>query len=419
MAQTAATILAALGKYVCPAIVSAPFVINPANGQAPALLTSVVDLAANAADAVAKLDPEGRAKLQGTLEREANFIDATLEGKPVPVPQFTLGFPPTPTQNLPELVRERFKQRASDLQQVAAYTASYASAPAPDFLSERQMEVIVSTTRLAYLVCGTDITDKNRIVYWQDDIASFLHNHAKLVLSVGRLEYRRVIFSPNNIATAVGEPMPFATAFVVKTPNVALTNAHVLKAIALRNAAGQWTLRQDKRVTLNFVGEHNYQCGSRSMTVNVKGILRVDEKLDAAALHIEPAPVPPLAIDTGAPVVVDQIVAVVGYPGEDPSIRREDQDLVFRAPDNTVPYYVKRFQPGKIKQLEQPAMIHHDASTVTGNSGSPIIRLSDGRVVGLHHSGVPYRFNSGTMMSQLQSLVGEAVQQTAASQAKN
>ena len=74
------------------------------------------------------------------------------------------------------------------------------------------------------------------------------------------------------------------------------------------------------------------------------------------------------------------IVAVIGYPARD-SLRND--------PDQMEDYFkglydVKRYAPGFLKVQDGVRVLGHDCTTLGGNSGSPVIRLSDRKVVGLH-----------------------------------
>ena len=57
-------------------------------------------------------------------------------------------------------------------------------------------------------------------------------------------------------------------------------------------------------------------------------------------------------------------------------------------------YNVKRLAPGQVMRVEDELLMH-DCSTLGGNSGSPIVDLATGEVLGLHFSGVFLRENRG------------------------
>lgn len=91
----------------------------------------------------------------------------------------------------------------------------------------------------------------------------------------------------------------------------------------------------------------------------------------------------PRPIRLAASVTEDAVVAAIGYPARDPSI--PDQQLVIRIFGDGV-YDKKRLAPGQITRVE-PDVLHHDCSTLGGNSGSVLVDLDTGNAVGLHYGG--------------------------------
>ena len=49
-------------------------------------------------------------------------------------------------------------------------------------------------------------------------------------------------------------------------------------------------------------------------------------------------------------------------------------------------YEVKRLAPGKVKSID-PVSVSHDCTTLHGNSGSALLKMATGEVVGIHHGG--------------------------------
>jgi len=86
--------------------------------------------------------------------------------------------------------------------------------------------------------------------------------------------------------------------------------------------------------------------------------------------------------------LADRLVVIVGYPALDP---RDDIDLqqrIFRV------FEKKRLQPGQLISLdhvqsfgEEVVALTHDISTLGGNSGSAVIDMYTGDVLGLHFQG--------------------------------
>lgn len=106
----------------------------------------------------------------------------------------------------------------------------------------------------------------------------------------------------------------------------------------------------------------------------------------------------PLALDAiPADELRDRQVAVIGYPAFDPRNSARVQDRVFEGV-----YNVKRLQPGIVRDPRVIASfdhsvraLTHDSSTLCGNSGSAIIDLSTGSVIGLHFGGAYLDANFG------------------------
>lgn len=127
--------------------------------------------------------------------------------------------------------------------------------------------------------------------------------------------------------------------------------------------------------------------------------LRVDEVVmihpwwDCALLRVDGLPPGriPLGLFGSEPAeVAERDVAVIGYPQRDRRNDRQLQDQLFRGV-----YGVKRLLPGRSMGFRDwPSFDHrvramtHDSSTLGGNSGSAVIDLETGRVLGLHFAGV-------------------------------
>jgi V8-like Glu-specific endopeptidase len=102
-------------------------------------------------------------------------------------------------------------------------------------------------------------------------------------------------------------------------------------------------------------------------------------------------------------VNTDEMVVTIGYPARDSRV--PDQELV-RSIFGDV-YEKKRLAPGQVTAV-QAEELEHDCSTLGGNSGSPVLRLDTGEVVGLHFSGVFMTANYAVPAPKIKELLGKA-----------
>ena len=174
------------------------------------------------------------------------------------------------------------------------------------------------------------------------------------------------------------------TAFVVG-PDIVMTNRHVAKFISSR-AGGTWTIKAFAGPRVDFRAENPT---AKPLEFELEDVLSMsdDDDIDLALLKIAPhkgklpAPVPLASRyrpKTGSPVYV------VGHPAFDESAdpaQRDIQRLVF---DNV--FDVKRVAPGYLLASATDDLAY-DSSTLGGNSGSCVVDLETGTVIGLHFGG--------------------------------
>lgn len=171
--------------------------------------------------------------------------------------------------------------------------------------------------------------------------------------------------------------VPFGTGFLV-APDLLLTNRHVVHELSL----GTGHLPPG-RALVNF----SYEDGSpRSDDIAVVAVVRQDPGgLDLAVLRLErPGCTPEACLRFGEAVaVVDDAVAVLGFPAE-----ASERNPAFAPQIFPRALGVKRVSPGLVSQrmLGTPVFCH-DASTLGGSSGSPVLSLPDATVLGVHCGG--------------------------------
>jgi len=126
-----------------------------------------------------------------------------------------------------------------------------------------------------------------------------------------------------------------------------------------------------------------------------------DTAADVAFLQISGPDLPSPLLLADKEAQAGDLVGLIGYPAFDDRNDLNDQARYFKDL-----FEVKRFAPGRVMQaLSGSTILSHDCTSLGGNSGSPLIRLSDGAVVGLHFAGVYGEENSAVGVGTLRSLV--------------
>lgn len=188
-----------------------------------------------------------------------------------------------------------------------------------------------------------------------------------------------------------------------------VTNRHVAELVARRKADGRAVFMRSSTgapygAAIDFKEEVDSPHDS-GRTAEVQSIEYLADIRDAdvALLRIKTADFAlptPFELFTGE-VDKDHLVALIGYPAYDSRNNADDQARYFRDL-----YEVKRFAPGKIMQAPREGeQLMHDCTSLGGNSGSPLISLETGAVVGLHFSGIYGKENIAVSASTLRKLL--------------
>ncbi|WP_437898355.1 trypsin-like serine peptidase [Sorangium sp. So ce124] len=131
-----------------------------------------------------------------------------------------------------------------------------------------------------------------------------------------------------------------------------------------------------------------------------------DDGPDIAFLELEPlpagAPVPePIAWASDEEVTSGVRVATIGHPAIDS--RTGDLPVIegaLRGPPGT-----KRLSPGRIKAVHGETVLH-DCSTLGGSSGSLVMSIESGSVLGLHFGGRPQESNYAVSARVIKDILG-------------
>ncbi|MGL6075766.1 MAG: DNA/RNA non-specific endonuclease [Fimbriiglobus sp.] len=257
--------------------------------------------------------------------------------------------------------------------------------------------IVLATGRPSLLVRGGQFEEPD-LQTWRERLSPHRDILTKSTHAVGRVE--------------VSNHPDFAwlgTGWMV-SERVLVTNRHVAMEFAARSGGGFAFLRNFHGATMNPRIDFREEFGSTETREIAIAEVRfiADNRAEAPDIAImvlkEDIDFPHLQL--GRAARRQQMVAVVGYPARD-SLRNPGPAMeeIFRGV-----YDVKRLAPGFITETSQGFVIQHDCTTLGGNSGSPVLDVESGEVVGLHFSG---RFGRGnfavdadTVRSALRGIVG-------------
>ena len=192
------------------------------------------------------------------------------------------------------------------------------------------------------------------------------------------------------------------TAWMV-ADRIAITNRHVALEFARKSKNSFPFLKSPGGATIlpriDFREEHQINQAAEFPVKRVVFIEASDDRSpDMAFLEFEKGVVLPTPIDLLAKAPkVDQIVAVIGYPANDPRNPAGAVSGVFGDV-----FDVKRLAPGKVMRNEAGFLFTHDCSTLGGNSGSVVLDVETGRALGLHFGGSFQRSNFAVEAAQIQ-----------------
>ncbi len=189
------------------------------------------------------------------------------------------------------------------------------------------------------------------------------------------------------------------TAWVV-ADGVVATNRHVAREFATKRD-GQYVFLSPMPgktigARIDFRQEYERPDGDE---VKIAQVLYIadDDGPDVGLLALETSVGKPIALANAVNVSDD--VAAIGYPARDSRNPSGDMERIFGDI-----YDVKRLAPGKIT-FSQGATVQHDCTTLGGNSGSAVVSLATGTVVGLHFGGKPLMANYAVPAPVLADLV--------------
>ena len=258
------------------------------------------------------------------------------------------------------------------------------------------LEKLIRRDRHALLI-QHDTWERFDVPAWIGPLEGARERVERAILAVGRVEY------------VVGDRgMHLGSGWLV-APNLVVTNRHVADEFAYKQSDGTYAFRTHPGTNKKFRARIDFKEESGVDEIRefpVKNVLYIapEDGPDVAILEIaavatdgetkQPAP---LALFDGA-AEDGQLIAVIGYPAEDPY--EKDQDLMAELFGGE--YSVKRLSPGTVmRQPKDDSLFEHDCATLGGSSGSAVIDLATGAVLGLHFSGVSGESNWAVHASEV------------------
>jgi endonuclease G len=203
-----------------------------------------------------------------------------------------------------------------------------------------------------------------------------------------KMKLERAIRSTGRVELTNHPSYPWAGTAWMVTERVAVTNRHVAMIFARRKGASFPMIKAPNgaQITARVDFREEHKVGE-SAEFPIERVLFIEEDADSrpdlALVEFKKGTVlpEPIALLTKAPEA-GQVVAVIGYPANDPRNPASAVSGVFGDV-----FDVKRLAPGKVISNVAGFVFTHDCSTLGGNSGSVVIDVETGRALGLHFGG--------------------------------
>lgn len=246
-----------------------------------------------------------------------------------------------------------------------------------DLYKRAEQSIIKTVDRPVFLI-NNDQIDIGITTSWEKHIEENIGTISKVIPAVGRIEI-------------VGHhKMPWAgTGWLLKDTNIIVTNRHVARHFA-KTEDGVFKIKKNERrrplgVKIDFKEE---QDTGESFEFGIKEVIHItkNSEFDIALLRVQEHNDKGEKLPEGLelsydPPTLKEDIYVVGYPA-----CRENEEL--RTTFFNGVSGVKQFAPGAFFRTPFSDYIYmHDCTTWGGNSGSPLIDFTSGKVLGIHYAG--------------------------------
>jgi endonuclease G len=193
--------------------------------------------------------------------------------------------------------------------------------------------------------------------------------------------------------------LPYGGTCFVVGKELVMTNRHVAQIFS--SGLGTKGLTLVSRAAVDPLRE---QDDGDEPAFEVRAVRMVHPYWDMALLEVPGLDLPPLTLDAAGLDAGRRRVAVIGYPAFDTRNPTDVQNTVFRGR-----FYVKRLSPGYVTGFQDGTAsfensvraMTHDSSTLGGNSGSAVVDVATGRVLGLHFAGLYLKTNYAVPVAEL------------------
>lgn len=308
------------------------------------------------------------------------------------------------TEADPQVLRRHFGKKDKEQEVLSRLEKAKFKLDDVDPDDVRELEAIIITTRPVLLIYKNEI-DFNSLNdgKWEDRLRKSEEKIEKVIPSVGRVEIIREPFR----ADEGRKEFMVGTCFAI-TKNLVLTNHHV--AIAFCDQRG--FIPDYRKVYVDFSEEYG---NDPDQELRVKRVVDMDETLDYAVMEIETGgrKLKPLSLCSSREEArltdLDDSenhphVFTIGYPAYTIRDNVDRQRAVF---DNI--FEVKRLSAGRVRGVEgfNRTRLRGDYTTLKGNSGSPVLHLKTGKVIGLHHAGIENEWNFSIAIWQVKEQIEE------------
>ncbi len=206
--------------------------------------------------------------------------------------------------------------------------------------------------------------------YWEITLSEYSSILSRKLPSIGRIN----LLNHTHLGYA-------GTGFLIDE-NIVMTNRHVAEHfVDFKNGQYNWKVNSNGPIKAGI--DYNEEAGGPS-----------DVWIELTkTLYIEPSPGPDIAffkvnmdnaiepMELSTDITIDDAVVTIGYPTKkeyQPDFIERLIKLVYGGK-----FEIKRLSPGYIKKMSSN-ILEHDCSTLWGNSGSPILEIETGKVIGMH-----------------------------------